>query len=105
MKTKIVAALLALTFAAGIGFPAAAEEGATMIVAPAAQSRAGAPAPSVQSADVQFVTVTGIEFQTMTEQEMGDTRGAKYERTSPVHWLVPAMWLYVATYNVAHAAL
>ena len=54
MKTKIAAALLALTFATGTGFPAVAD----------------AASPD------QLLTLSGIEAVALTPQELASTRGA-----------------------------
>ena len=79
MKTKIAATLLALTFAAGIGFPAAADEGSAFTVAPAAQSRAVAPAPPVQSGTLatdKFMILADVGADALSPDDMAMTRGA-----------------------------
>ena len=54
MSTKFAAALVALTFTTGIGFPAAADD----------------------ASPYQFLTVSGIKAVALTPQELASTRGA-----------------------------
>ncbi len=73
MSTKIAAALLALTFATGISFPAAADDASAVRTQSAATVTPVQPRPETSG---QFAILSDVRADALSSKELASTRGA-----------------------------